>query len=60
MLTATVVLLVALIQTTVIAWRAFYIDDAILNTSGALVGCLPLGRRRGREARPCRRFPRPT
>ncbi|PBD02247.1 hypothetical protein BX281_10489 [Streptomyces sp. Ag82_O1-15] len=60
MLTATVVLLVALIQATVIAWRAFYIDDAILNTSGALVGCLRLGRRRGRKVRPCRRFPRPT
>ncbi|MCX4430465.1 MULTISPECIES: hypothetical protein [Streptomyces] len=50
MLTSTVVLLVALIQATVIAWRAFYIDDAILNTSGTLVqgGCKFRGRAAGR------------
>jgi glycopeptide antibiotics resistance protein len=47
-LTATAVLLVTLVQATVITWRAFDIDDVILNTSGALVGCLPLGRQLGR------------
>ncbi|MEV4453330.1 VanZ family protein [Streptomyces mirabilis] len=37
-LTATVMLLVALVQATVINGRAFDVDDAILNTSGPLVG----------------------
>ncbi|MFC9634380.1 VanZ family protein [Streptomyces mirabilis] len=32
--------LVTLVQATVISGRAFDIDDAILNTSGALVGCV--------------------
>lgn len=56
MLTATVVLLVALVHATVITWRALDIDDVILNTSSALTSCLPLGRRLGRAARPHRRF----
>jgi hypothetical protein len=39
-LTATVMLLVALVQATVITGRAFDVDDVILNTSGAQVGCV--------------------
>ncbi|MGW1506079.1 hypothetical protein ACWCQW_47820 [Streptomyces mirabilis] len=44
-------LLVTLVQATDIAWRALDIDDAALNTTGALVGCLRLGRRLGRTVR---------
>lgn len=36
----TVMLLVTLVPATVISGRAFDIDDVILNTSGALVGCV--------------------
>ncbi|QDO37177.1 VanZ family protein [Streptomyces sp. RLB3-17] len=32
--------LVTLVQATVISGRAFDIDDGILNTTGALVGCV--------------------
>ncbi|MGW2972762.1 VanZ family protein [Streptomyces mirabilis] len=38
--TATVMLLVTLVQVTVISGRAFDIDDVIPNTSGVLVGCV--------------------
>jgi VanZ family protein len=48
LLTATVMLLVEFAQGTLITGRAFDIDDVILNTTGALVGWLLLGRRLGR------------
>ncbi|MGX4687981.1 VanZ family protein [Streptomyces sp. JNUCC 63] len=48
LLTATVMLLVEFAQGALITGRAFDIDDVILNTSGALVGYLLLGRRMGR------------
>ncbi|WP_405877549.1 VanZ family protein [Streptomyces sp. NBC_01136] len=51
-LTASVMLLVELVQGTLITGRAFDIDDVILNTSGALVGYLLLGRRIGRAVHP--------
>lgn len=47
-LTALVMLMVELTQGALITGRAFDIDDVILNTSGALVGWLLLGRRLGR------------
>jgi glycopeptide antibiotics resistance protein len=52
--TALVMLLVELIQGTVITGRAFGIDDVLLNTSGALLGYLLLGRRLGRAVHPRR------
>ncbi|MGW4976063.1 VanZ family protein [Streptomyces mirabilis] len=55
LLTAVVMLLVELVQGTLITGRAFDIDDVILNTSGALVGYLLLGRRIGRAVHPKRR-----
>ncbi|PZG92718.1 VanZ family protein, partial [Streptomyces sp. NTH33] len=48
LLTATVMLLVEFAQGALITGRAFDIDDVILNTSGALVGYLLLGRRMSR------------
>lgn len=48
LLTATVMLLVEFAQGALITGRAFDIDDVILNTTGALVGHLLLGRRMGR------------
>ncbi|MEU3982006.1 VanZ family protein [Streptomyces sp. NPDC026672] len=47
-LTAAVMLLVELAQGALVTGRAFDVDDVILNTSGALVGYLLLGRRFGR------------
>lgn len=47
-LTAIVMLLVELAQGALVTGRAFDVDDVILNTSGALVGWLLLGRRLGR------------
>ncbi|MFI1356234.1 VanZ family protein [Streptomyces sp. NPDC020898] len=47
-LTATVMLMVELAQGTLINGRAFDIDDVILNTTGALIGYLFLGRRLSR------------
>ncbi|MHB9857321.1 VanZ family protein [Streptomyces sp. YIM S03343] len=47
-LTALVMLLVEFAQGALITGRAFDIDDVILNTAGALVGHLLLGRRLGR------------
>ncbi|MFF9275826.1 VanZ family protein [Streptomyces griseosporeus] len=47
-LTAVVMLLVELAQGSLVTGRAFDIDDVILNTTGALVGWLLLGRRLGR------------
>ncbi|MFD4873000.1 VanZ family protein [Streptomyces sp. NPDC058420] len=48
LLTATVMLLVEFAQGALITGRAFDIDDVILNTSGALIGWILLGRRLGR------------
>lgn len=47
-LTALVMLMVELTQGALITGRAFDIDDVILNTTGALLGWLLLGRRLGR------------
>ncbi|MFJ3639795.1 VanZ family protein [Streptomyces sp. NPDC090108] len=47
-LTGLVMLMVELTQGALITGRAFDIDDVILNTSGALIGWLVLGRRLGR------------
>ncbi|MEV5174250.1 VanZ family protein [Streptomyces flaveolus] len=47
-LTALVMLMVELVQGALVTGRAFDIDDVILNTSGALLGWLLLGRRLGR------------
>ena len=54
LLTATVMLLVELVQGALITGRAFDIDDVILNTTGALVGYLLLGRRLSRAVHPRR------
>ncbi|MEU6196190.1 VanZ family protein [Streptomyces sp. NPDC047061] len=48
LLTAIVMLLVEMAQGALVAGRAFDVDDVILNTTGALVGWLLLGRRLGR------------
>lgn len=48
LLTALVMLMVEFAQGALITGRAFDIDDVILNTSGALIGYLLLGRRMGR------------
>lgn len=56
--TATVMVLVELVQGAVVPGRAFDIDDVILNTSGALLGYLLLGRRLGRAVH--RRRPAPA
>ncbi|MCF2126455.1 VanZ family protein [Strepomyces sp. STD 3.1] len=48
LLTAVVMLLVEFAQGALITGRAFDIDDVILNTSGALIGYLLLGRRMSR------------
>ncbi|GGL10878.1 VanZ family protein [Streptomyces flaveus] len=51
-LTAAVMLLVELVQGALITGRAFDIDDVLLNTTGAMVGYLLLGRRMGRAVHP--------
>ncbi|MET8953956.1 VanZ family protein [Streptomyces sp. NPDC004393] len=48
LVTAVVMLLVELAQGALVTGRAFDIDDVILNTTGALLGYLLLGRRLGR------------
>jgi glycopeptide antibiotics resistance protein len=48
LLTATVMLLVELVQGAMVTGRAFDIDDVLLNTAGALIGHFLLGRRLGR------------
>ncbi|MBL1084460.1 VanZ family protein [Streptomyces actinomycinicus] len=57
-LTALVMLMVELVQGALVTGRAFDIDDVILNTTGALVGWLLLGRRLGRGVH--RRVHRPS
>jgi VanZ family protein len=49
LLTAVVMVLVELAQGSLIEGRAFDVDDVILNTSGALIAYLWLGRRIGRR-----------
>ncbi|MFF5447224.1 VanZ family protein [Streptomyces sp. NPDC012888] len=53
--TAVVMTLVELIQGALVTGRAFDIDDVILNTVGALLGFLLLGRRMSRAVHPRRR-----
>jgi glycopeptide antibiotics resistance protein len=53
--TAIVMLLVELVQGALVQGRAFDIDDVVLNTAGAMVGYLFLGRRLGRAVHPRRR-----
>ncbi|MFJ5775525.1 VanZ family protein [Streptomyces sp. NPDC093094] len=55
LLTATVMLLVELAQGAMVTGRAFDIDDVLLNTTGALLGHLLLGRRLGRAVHARRR-----
>lgn len=47
--------LVELVQGALVTGRVFDIDDVILNTAGALLGYLLLGRRLGRAVHPRRR-----
>ncbi|MEU7065515.1 VanZ family protein [Streptomyces sp. NPDC046161] len=63
--TAALMTLVELIQGALVSGRAFDVDDVILNTSGALLGYLLVGRRLGRAVHPRRRHwwhrrPRPV
>ncbi|MEE4495811.1 VanZ family protein [Streptomyces sp. BE230] len=72
LLTVLVIVVVELVQGALVAGRAFDIDDVILNTTGALLGYLLLGRRLshryhvlaaepGRKAAPARtRPPKPA
>ncbi|MFJ8042393.1 VanZ family protein [Kitasatospora sp. NPDC096147] len=53
--TAAVMLLVELVQGALITGRAFDVDDVLLNTTGALLGYLLLGRRLTRVVRSGRR-----
>ncbi|MGK5448834.1 VanZ family protein [Streptomyces radiopugnans] len=55
LLTTAVMVVVELVQGAVVPGRAFDIDDVILNTTGALLGYLLLGRRIGRAVHPPRR-----
>jgi glycopeptide antibiotics resistance protein len=54
LVTAFVMVLVEIAQGMIVEGRAFDIDDVILNTTGALVGYLLLGRRLGRALHPRR------
>ncbi|MDQ1042529.1 hypothetical protein QFZ76_000765 [Streptomyces sp. V4I2] len=49
---ALVMLLVELVQRAVITGRAFDVDDVLLNTSGALLGYLLIGRQLSRALYP--------
>lgn len=53
--TALVMLLVELAQGVLVTGRAFDIDDVLLNTTGAVLGYLLIGRRLGRAVHPRRR-----
>ncbi|MFI9820344.1 VanZ family protein [Streptomyces sp. NPDC052013] len=55
LLTAVVMLLVEFAQGALVTGRAFDVDDVILNTVGALLGYLLLGRRLGRAVHARRR-----
>ncbi|KAB8165312.1 VanZ family protein [Streptomyces sp. 3MP-14] len=54
LLTALVMVMVEAAQGSIVEGRAFDVDDVILNTSGALLGYLPVGRRLGRALHPRR------
>jgi glycopeptide antibiotics resistance protein len=58
-LTAVVMLCVELVQGSLVTGRAFDIDDVIMNTTGALIGYLLIGRRMGRAVH-ARRSGRPA
>ncbi|MEU1037825.1 VanZ family protein [Streptomyces sp. NPDC005907] len=53
--TALVMILVELVQGALITGRAFDVDDVVLNTTGALIGYLLIGRRMGLAVHPRRR-----
>ncbi|MGW7521547.1 VanZ family protein [Streptomyces sp. NPDC054796] len=53
--TGLVMLAVELVQGTLVTGRAFDIDDVLLNSAGAVLGYLLLGRRLGRALHPPRR-----
>ncbi|MFK0235305.1 VanZ family protein [Streptomyces vinaceus] len=53
--TACLMTLVELVQGALVTGRVFDIDDVILNTAGALLGYLLIGRRLGRAVHPRRR-----
>lgn len=64
LVTVVVIVLVELAQGAIVAGRAFDVDDVIMNTAGALIGYLVLGRRLGRvvhrkRSRPRSRLTRP-
>ncbi|MFJ6697168.1 VanZ family protein [Streptomyces sp. NPDC091272] len=48
LMTVVVIVLVELAQGAIVTGRAFDVDDVIMNTAGALIGYLVLGRRLGR------------
>ncbi|WP_308081745.1 VanZ family protein [Streptomyces sp. NK15101] len=52
LVTAATMLLVELVQGALVTGRAFDIDDVLLNTTGALLGYMLVGRRLGRAVRP--------
>ncbi|MFE6070119.1 VanZ family protein [Streptomyces sp. NPDC056525] len=52
LITAATMLLVELVQGALVTGRAFDIDDVLLNTTGALLGYMLVGRRLGRIVRP--------
>ncbi|MFI6422144.1 VanZ family protein [Streptomyces sp. NPDC050842] len=52
LLTAATMLLVELVQGALVTGRAFDIDDVLLNTTGALLGYVTVGRRLGRAVHP--------
>ena len=52
LITAVTMLLVELVQGALVTGRAFDIDDVFLNTTGALLGYVLVGRRLGRIVRP--------
>ncbi|MFF3648312.1 VanZ family protein [Streptomyces sp. NPDC002181] len=53
--TACLMTLIELVQGALVTGRVFDIDDVILNTAGAMLGYLLLGRRLGRAVHPRRR-----
>ncbi|MFJ4317994.1 VanZ family protein [Streptomyces lavendulae] len=55
LVTAVVMTLVELVQGALVTGRAFDVDDVVLNTAGALLGYLLLGRRASRAVHPRRR-----
>ncbi|MFE1271799.1 VanZ family protein [Streptomyces sp. NPDC058757] len=52
LLTAATMLLVELVQGALVTGRAFDVDDVLLNTTGALLGYVLVGRRLGRAVHP--------